>query len=91
MSLTYCNVHFTQEPERVVYLSGALMKNLKLSGKKSVHLRLGGERVPAVVKPIKKRENTCTWLTGCAKASKFRSPAAFFSAVFRRARCSSGR
>ncbi|MFD1178357.1 YheC/YheD family protein [Paenibacillus puldeungensis] len=54
MSLTYCNVHFTQEPERVVYVSRALMKNLKLSGKKSLHLRLGGERIPATVKSINK-------------------------------------
>ncbi|WP_334073935.1 YheC/YheD family endospore coat-associated protein [Paenibacillus sp. A14] len=54
MSLTFCNVHFTQQPQRVVYVSGSLMKNLKLSGKKSVHLRFGGERIPAAVKPIKK-------------------------------------
>lgn len=54
MSLTYCNVHFTQQPNRVVYVSGALMKNLKLSGKKSVRLRLGGERIPAIVKQINK-------------------------------------
>lgn len=54
MSLTYCNVHFTQQPQRVVYVSGSLMKNLKLSGKKSVHLKFGGERVPAVIKPINK-------------------------------------
>jgi len=34
MSLTFGNVHFTQQPQRVVYVSGSLMKNLKLSGKK---------------------------------------------------------
>lgn len=33
MSLTFGNVHFTQQPQRVVYVSGSLMKNLKLSGK----------------------------------------------------------
>ncbi|WHX50719.1 YheC/YheD family protein [Paenibacillus woosongensis] len=57
MSLTYCNVHFTQQPQRVVYVSGSLMKNLKLSGKKSVHLRLGQDRIPATVKPINKPGN----------------------------------
>ncbi len=54
MSLTFGNVHFTQQPQRVVYVSGSLMKNLKLSGKKSVHLRFGGERIPAEIKPINK-------------------------------------
>ncbi|CAM2969828.1 YheC/YheD family protein [Paenibacillus sediminis] len=54
MSLTYCNVHFTQQPDKVVYVSNALMKSLNLTGKRSVHLRLGADRIPAVVKPIKK-------------------------------------
>src|SRR5690606_13246874 len=57
MSLTFCNVHFTQQPKRVVYVSGSLMKNLNLSGKKSVHLRLGQDRIPALVKPIYKPGN----------------------------------
>ncbi|RRJ64683.1 YheC/YheD family protein [Paenibacillus oralis] len=70
MSLTYCNVHFTQEPERVVYLSGALMKNLKLSGKKSVHLRLGGERVPAAVKRINKTGKHLYLANGVRKGIK---------------------
>lgn len=34
MGLTFCNVHFTKQPQRVVYVSGELMKSLKLSGKK---------------------------------------------------------
>lgn len=54
MSLTYCNVHFTQQPHKVVYVSGSLMKNLNLSGRKMVHLRFGAERVPATVKAINK-------------------------------------
>lgn len=78
MSLTYCNVHFTQEPERVVYLSGALMKNLKLSGKKSVHLRLGGERVPAVVKPIKKTGKHLYLAYGVRKGIKIPKPGSVF-------------
>lgn len=54
MSLTFCNVHFTQQPEKVVYVSNSLLKMLKLSGKKSIYLRLGKISVPATVKPIKK-------------------------------------
>ncbi|WP_018756096.1 YheC/YheD family protein [Paenibacillus terrigena] len=54
MSLMVCNVHFTQQPEKVVYVSNALMKTLKLSGKKSIYLRLGRVSIPATMKPIKK-------------------------------------
>lgn len=54
MSLTFCNVHFTQQPQRVVYVSGSLIKNLKLSGKRTVNLRFGGERIPAALKTINK-------------------------------------
>ncbi|WP_152394668.1 YheC/YheD family endospore coat-associated protein [Paenibacillus guangzhouensis] len=54
MSLMVCNVHFTQQPEKVVYVSNALMKTLKLTGKKSIHLRLGRVSIPATMKPIKK-------------------------------------
>lgn len=54
MSLMVCNVHFTQQPEKVVYVSNALMKVLKLSGKKSIHLRFGKFSTPATMKPIKK-------------------------------------
>ncbi|WP_223068444.1 YheC/YheD family protein [Paenibacillus caui] len=57
MSLTFCNVHFTQQPQSVVYVSGSLLKKLKLSGKKKVNLRLGAEKVHAAVKPIQKPGN----------------------------------
>ncbi|WP_138496270.1 YheC/YheD family protein [Paenibacillus pinistramenti] len=57
MSLTFCNVHFTQQPQKVVYVSGSLLKKLKLSGKKKVNLRLGGERIYASVKPIRRAGN----------------------------------
>ncbi|AKG34069.1 YheC/YheD family endospore coat-associated protein [Paenibacillus durus] len=54
MGLTFCNVHFTKQPQRVVYISGSLMKSLKLSGKKNIRLRLGKDAIPAVIKPIKR-------------------------------------
>ncbi|GJM79746.1 hypothetical protein HMSSN139_22420 [Paenibacillus sp. HMSSN-139] len=74
MSLTFCNVHFTQAPERVVYVSGALMKNLKLSGKKSVHLRLGGERVPATIKRINKAGKHLYLASGVRRGIKIPKP-----------------
>ncbi|WP_019638310.1 YheC/YheD family protein [Paenibacillus fonticola] len=70
MSLTFCNVHFTQQPKRVVYVSGSLMKNLNLSGKKSVHLRLGQDRIPALVKPIYKPGNHLYLTAGIHKGIK---------------------
>ncbi|XEC96451.1 YheC/YheD family protein [Paenibacillus tarimensis] len=57
MSLTFCNVHFSQQANKVVYLSQPLIKKLKLTGKKSVHVKLGKEVVLAAVKPIKRRGN----------------------------------
>ncbi|OAB43241.1 YheC/YheD family protein [Paenibacillus glacialis] len=54
MSLTFCNVHFSQQPEKVAYISNTLMKNLKLSGKKNIHLRFGNDVVPASIKSINK-------------------------------------
>ncbi|MFB5760991.1 YheC/YheD family protein [Paenibacillus medicaginis] len=54
MRLTPCNVHFTAQPDRVVYISSALYKNLNLSGSKSVQLKLGKGRIPATVKRINK-------------------------------------
>ena len=71
MSLTFGNVHLTQQPQRVVYVSGALMKNLKLSGKKSVRLRLGGELLPAIVKPINKSGNHLYLTSGIHKKMRF--------------------
>ena len=57
MSLTYCNVHFSQQPDKVVYLSAPLIKQFKLSGKKSLHIKLGKEVVTAAVRPVKRQGN----------------------------------
>ncbi|WP_339321833.1 YheC/YheD family protein [Paenibacillus sp. FSL W8-0194] len=54
MSLTFCNVHFSQKPEKVVYVSNNLLKSLKLSGKKNIQLRLGRDVIHAAVKSINK-------------------------------------
>lgn len=57
MSLTICNVHFTQQPERIVWFSSPLAKLLKLGGRKSVNVKLGRDIVPATVKTINRKGN----------------------------------
>jgi len=57
MSLTTCNVHFSQQSNKVVYLSRALLRQLKLSGKKSVNLKLGKEIITADVRPLNRSGN----------------------------------
>lgn len=70
MSLTFCNVHFTKQPQRVVYVSGALMKSLKLTGKKNIRLRLGKDAIPTIIKPIKRAGNHLFLATGVKSAIK---------------------
>ncbi len=55
MSLTQCNVHFTQQPERIVWFSSPLAKLLKLNGRKSVNVKLGRDTVPATVRTINRK------------------------------------
>jgi hypothetical protein len=57
MSLTSCHVHFSPQSERVVYLSGSLLKSLQLAGKKTIHVKLGKETITAAVKPIERQGN----------------------------------
>ncbi|MFD0716462.1 YheC/YheD family protein [Paenibacillus sp. GCM10027626] len=54
MSLTSCHVHFTPSSDKVIHLSGSLLKSLQLSGKKTVHLKLGKESITASLKQIKR-------------------------------------
>ncbi|TJY41487.1 YheC/YheD family protein [Cohnella pontilimi] len=54
MSLTICNVHFTQQSEPIVWLSRPLAKLLKLGGRKWVNVKLGRETIPASVRTIKR-------------------------------------
>ena len=52
MSLTFSNIHFSQQPEKVVYMSGSLMRSLGLNSRMQVRLRLGREALTASVKAI---------------------------------------
>ena len=66
MSLTICNVHFTQQPERIVWFSSPLAKLLKLGGRKSVNVKLGKDVVPATVRTIKRKATMYICPRGCA-------------------------
>jgi hypothetical protein len=55
MSLTFCNIHFTHQPEKTIYASGSLIRQLDLTGKRTLTLKLGQKTVLTSVKPIKKK------------------------------------
>ncbi|WEK55311.1 MAG: YheC/YheD family protein [Candidatus Cohnella colombiensis] len=57
MSLTVCNVHFTGQPERIVWFSSSLAKLLNLNGHKSVNVKLGRDTVLATVRTIRRKGN----------------------------------
>ncbi|WP_337099622.1 YheC/YheD family endospore coat-associated protein [Paenibacillus sp. YIM B09110] len=57
MSLTTCNVHFSPQSDKVIYLSSPLLKQLKLAGKKSIHLKLGNEVITTELKALKRPGN----------------------------------
>lgn len=53
MSLTLSRLHFTKKTNRAVYLTSALAKQLRLRGRRTVDVRLGGRTVTAEVKPLR--------------------------------------
>ncbi|CAM4357981.1 YheC/YheD family endospore coat-associated protein [Paenibacillus tarimensis] len=55
MSLTYCNVRFSQQPDRILYLSNTLLKQFKLTGKKRIHVKFGKEVTTAAIRPLKRQ------------------------------------
>ncbi|MBB6672330.1 YheC/YheD family endospore coat-associated protein [Cohnella nanjingensis] len=55
MSLTLCNVHFTQQPERIVWVSSPLAKLLNLNGRKTINVKLGRDVVPAIIRTVKRK------------------------------------
>ncbi|WP_168122778.1 YheC/YheD family protein [Paenibacillus sp. HB172176] len=57
MSLTTCNVHFSQQSDKMVYLSSPLFKQLGLSGNRLILLKLGNEMITASVKQLKRSGN----------------------------------
>lgn len=59
MSLTFCNLHFTKQPDKVVYVSNALMKSLNLSGKKRCTFASGVTGYLQRSNQSKKQVNIC--------------------------------
>ncbi|MBH5317251.1 YheC/YheD family protein [Paenibacillus sp. GSMTC-2017] len=72
MSLTTCNVHFSQQSDKIVYLSRSLYKQLKLSGKRSIQLKLGNEIITATVRQLSRSGNHLYLSAGVR--SSFRVP-----------------
>jgi hypothetical protein len=54
MSLTISNVHFSSQPDRIVWVSSPLAKLLKLNGRRSISVKLGRDTVPALIRTIKR-------------------------------------
>lgn len=57
MSLTTCNVHFSQQSNKIVYLSRTLYNQLKLAGKRSIRLKLGNVVITAAVRQLRRAGN----------------------------------
>jgi len=55
MSLTLSKIHFTRKSDRAVYVTSALAKQLRLRGRSTVDVRLGGRTVTAEVKPLRRK------------------------------------
>lgn len=53
MSLTSCNIRFTNKPEKVIYASATLLKLLKLKNKKKIIIRHGQTSVSTSIRTMK--------------------------------------
>lgn len=70
MSLITCNIHFSQQPDQVVYASRQLIQELKLNTAKSLNIRLGHEQIKALLKPLKRQGKHLYLSTGIRKNIK---------------------
>src|SRR5690349_1103912 len=59
MSFTSCTIHTTQRPERIIYLSGELAKEMRVSGTgtKTIRVSFGTKSVQAPFRLVKKTGN----------------------------------
>jgi hypothetical protein len=57
MSLTLSKIHFTRRTDRAVYVTAALAKQLRLHGKRTVDVRLGGKTITAQMKSLRRKGN----------------------------------
>lgn len=70
MSLTTCNVHFSQQSDKIVYLSRTLYNQLKLTGKRSIRLKLGNAVITAAVRPLRRAGNHLYLSSGVRSSMK---------------------
>ncbi len=68
MSFTNCNLHFMVQSDRKVYMTPALLKQLRLSNKATVTLRHGQKAIRASVSAIRKKGNQ-VYLTSTLRSS----------------------
>jgi hypothetical protein len=61
MNVTSGNIHFTRKTDRAVYISSTLARQLKLRGKRTIDVHLGGKSVTAMIKPLS-RKGKHIWL-----------------------------
>jgi len=54
MSLTLSKIHFTRKTDKTVYITPPLAKQLRLRGKRTVEIRLGGRIVTAELKSLRR-------------------------------------
>ncbi|WP_199615682.1 YheC/YheD family endospore coat-associated protein [Paenibacillus alkalitolerans] len=54
MSVTLSKIHWTRKTEKTVYVTSALAKQLRLRGRRTVDVRLGGKSVTAQWKPLRR-------------------------------------
>ncbi|MBO2942476.1 YheC/YheD family protein [Paenibacillus sp. F411] len=54
MSLTFSNVHFSQQPEKAVFMSGSLLRSMGLTGKKQIQLHVGTDYISVPLKSIER-------------------------------------
>ncbi|WP_054957034.1 YheC/YheD family endospore coat-associated protein [Paenibacillus dakarensis] len=54
MSSIFSNIHFSNQPEKVVFMSASLMNSLGLASRKQIQLRLGRDAISASLKPIER-------------------------------------
>lgn len=61
MSLTTCMLHAVQRTDRSVYLTSELVKALRLTGTKSITVKVGSKTATLPIRLIKKVASICTF------------------------------
>jgi hypothetical protein len=65
--MTTCTVHFSKSSDKVIALSGALLKQFNLAGRKTVQVKCGHKEATAKLKAVKRQGNH-VYISGGLKA-----------------------